>query len=101
MLQTWMGHECFRPEIFQVDLGTEGEYKNRIPMMVTFDIVEGESPLIVCLDVKQYADTFDIVEPPILLFHRATDTGERSFYTNTSKDNDLNDRIRFEIVPNG
>lgn len=51
------------------------------PTMLTFDLVEGESPLIVGLDIKRYADTLNRHEPPLIIFKRPTDTSERSFST--------------------
>lgn len=70
------------------------------PTMLTFDLVEGRSPLIIGLDVKRHADTMNRAETPSIVFRRPCDTSDRSFYTYIAKDGDGNDRIWFEIVPN-
>lgn len=51
------------------------------------------------LDVKQYADTMNRTSPTRIVFQRPGDTSERVFNTYIAKDEDGNERIRFEIAP--
>ena len=67
--------------------------------VMTFDLVEGFSPIIVGLDVKRLSDTVNRQTPSFIVFQRPTDTGERTFHTYIAKDEDHNDRIRFDILP--
>lgn len=62
------------------------EYVNRKPNKVTFDLMQGESPLIMGHDVKQYSNTVNLAESPTTTFWRPMDTCERTFFTYIIKD---------------
>ena len=66
--------------------------------VMTFDLVEGFSPMLVGLDVKRHSDTVNGQTPSFIVFQRPTDTGERMFHTYIAKDEDRTDRIRFDIL---
>lgn len=66
---------------------------------IAFDLVEGESPLIVGMDVKRYADTYNKTRPPTIVIKRPSDTAERVFHKYISKDYNGNDFVHVEIEP--
>lgn len=86
-----------RPVINSWDLNTQD--KNGKPTTFTFDIVKGESPLILGLDVKRFATTDNMASPPYIRFKRPQDTEAREFRTYIESEDDGNDRIRFDIIP--
>lgn len=65
----------------------------------TFDLMKGESPLIIGLDVKKYAITDNTSKPPCMRFKRPTDNDYRQFNTYIEPDDSDNNRIRLEIIP--
>lgn len=64
-----------------------------------FDLVEGRSPLILGLDVKQYSNTLNRQDPPVIEFQRPSDTAVRQFEIYQAKDEDGNPRLRVSMVP--
>lgn len=68
------------------------------PTSISFDMVEGEEPLLIGLDVKQYCDTFNRASQTFVKFKRPCDNEERLFFTYISKDEGDNPRIRLEIT---
>ena len=72
---------------------------NGKPTLISFDLVNGRSPLLVGLDIKRYADTLNRTTPSTLVFKRPEDTTERKFHTYIAPDDDGNERIRVEITP--
>lgn len=64
-----------------------------------FDVIDGESPLIVGLDVKRYSKTDNISIPTIISFQSLTDTNVKEVFTYISNDDDQNPRLRIEIAP--
>lgn len=97
-LHGW-GTECAgaRPILCSWDLKVSDAHGK--PTTFTFDLVEGESPLILGLDVKRFANTDNLAAPPYIRFKRPQDIDTRVFHTYIEPDHDGNDRIRFEIVP--
>ncbi len=69
------------------------------PTAIKFDLVNGESPLIVGLDVKRYSDTINTTKPSWIEFKRPSDTAARRFFTYIDEDEQQNGRLRIEIVP--
>lgn len=69
------------------------------PVTFTFDLVDGRSPLIIGLDLKQYADTYNRDMPRIILFRRPGDVREYKMYTYIATDLNDNPRLRLEIAP--
>ena len=74
------------------------DVENR-PTVIEFDLVRGESPLIMGLDIKRYADTVNSDSPSWIRFKRPCDTRERKFFTYIDNDETGNRRLRIEIVP--
>lgn len=73
--------------------------ENGKPTAIPFDLIEGNAPLIVGLDLKRHADTVNRSSTTFVTFQRPTDTSERRFRTYLSKDSTGNERIRLAIVP--
>lgn len=68
------------------------------PCTISFDLVEGTSPLIIGLDLKQYANTCNLQCPPYISFKRPTDTKTFFFPTYITTDQQGNKRLRMEIT---
>ena len=64
------------------------------PTAFVFDLVDGESPLIVGLNLKKHADTLNRARPPRICFQRPCDTSERTFYTYIAKEKEGSERQR-------
>lgn len=93
------GESCLDAKSIKWSCNLMVEYFNRKHTMLKFDLVEGESPLIIIFDVKLYADTHNMEETQRILFRIPTDTIERTFFTYIYKDPEGNYIIRFEIAP--
>lgn len=65
------------------------------PTVLTFDLFEGQSPLIIVLDGKRYAETINMSTPTPITFRKPTDTGDRLFFTYIAKYIDGNDHDKF------
>lgn len=74
------------------------EKQNRVST-IHFDIVNGECPLIVCLDLNRHSDTINRTYTSTIATKRPTDTCFRTFHTYMAKDDIGNDRERVEVVP--
>lgn len=57
------------------------EDEKKKPTIMTFDLVDDESPLILGLNVKRYDDMLNRGEPPVIPFKIPTDSRERSLFT--------------------
>lgn len=68
------------------------------PLSLTFDLVSGDSPLIVGLDVTQYTNTMNLSRPRYVTFHRPEDKSPRRMLTYVD-DFDDQARLRLEIIP--
>ena len=66
---------------------------------IPFDLMHGKAPLLVGLELKQYANTVNRSKQPHMTFKRPSDTSSRQFSTYVSKDRSGNERLRMEIVP--
>lgn len=69
------------------------------PVTFTFDLVDGESPLIVGLDFKRYANTYNRDMPRMIQFKRPSDVHVYTMYTYISDDQTGSPRLRLDIVP--
>lgn len=54
------GDKCVNPQKVKCTWDLLVEDINRKPTMMTFDLVEGEYPSILGLDIKRYSDTINI-----------------------------------------
>lgn len=68
------------------------------PTTFSFDLVDGYSPLIVGLDLKQHSDTINRCKRKHIIFQRPYDTSPRTFYTYLSQDEGNNDRLRLNLI---
>lgn len=66
---------------------------------LSFELVEGESPLIVGLDTKEHADTLNRSHPRKIIFQRPCDRSPREMYTYIAEDETKCRRLRLEIIP--
>ena len=69
-----------------------------IPLSLTFDLTEGDDPLVVGLDVKEYADTINRGRERVLITERPDDKGPRTMPTYIGFDGD-DKRLRLLIAP--
>lgn len=69
------------------------------PTSFCFDLVDGDSPMIIGLNLKKYSDTINRGTPNRLCFKRPSDNEDRVFYTYIAPDEGRCDRLRLEIVP--
>lgn len=93
------GIECSDAKPIKCTWGLTVMDTRNLPVTFTFDLVEGDSPLIVGLDFKQYADTYNRDEPRMVKFKRPHDVHVYTMYTYIAKDLTGNMRLRLEIVP--
>lgn len=71
------------------------------PIALNFDLVRGDSPLIVGLDVTQFANIINTEEPRHMELQRPTDTRTLSLFTYVSCEDasSRTQRLRIEIIP--
>lgn len=69
------------------------------PTVISFDLVEGDSPLIIGIDAKRYAEPFKTTKPPKLVIRMPSDTLQRVLYTYIAEDAHGNYKVRVEIIP--
>lgn len=69
------------------------------PITLEFDLVDGQSPLIVGLDASQYADTCNRSAPRTMIIKRPQDTRQYTLHTYTADDENGNNRLRLQVVP--
>ena len=71
------------------------------PVALTFDLVRGESPLLIGLDVMQHADIINTKIPRHIRFQRPFDTRSFSLLTYIEYDHEHSNtkRLRLEIIP--
>lgn len=55
--------------------------RNNLPTSFTFDLVDGSSPLLIGLDVREYTDTFNLPEEKCIKIKRPYDSSPRFFGT--------------------
>lgn len=65
----------------------------------TADIVDGKSPLIVGMDLKQLADTCNMRKLTTINFRRPNDVNELVFYKYIAEDTSKKSRRRIDLVP--
>lgn len=92
------GDGCADPKTVVATWHLRTSDMNGKPTIIPFDIVEGESPLILGLDVKRFADTINLAQPSILKIKRPSDKAERHFHTYLDKDINGNLRTWVEIA---
>lgn len=68
------------------------------PTAFQFDLVDGQSPLIIGLDQKKYANTLNNLQPPCITFNRPQDQKAKTFYTYLKHDNGGYERLYLELV---
>lgn len=75
--------------------------KNHNPCTFSFDLVEGDSTLVVGLDVGKFAMQNNLSTEPFLHIKRPMDSSPRLIptYISTNMENNLIERIRVELVP--
>lgn len=66
------------------------------PTALTFDLVQGSSPLIVGMDVRAYCNTYNLGSQRYILMKRPTDTEKRTLFTYIVPDDK---RLRLDIAP--
>lgn len=64
-----------------------------------FDLDDDDSPLIIVMDLKKYADTINGSTPTRISFLRPDDSIYRTFHTYVEADDAGCERLRIEIVP--
>lgn len=69
------------------------------PTILNFNLVEGDSPLIIGLYTKQYTDTLNKASPRRVIFKPPCDMNKPELYTYISEDDTGCERLRIEIVP--
>lgn len=69
------------------------------PVTFEFDLVEGNSPLIIGLDLKRYSDTCNRSTPRTITFKRPNDVRVYTMYTYIEDDYTGCARLRMELVP--
>ncbi|CDF33830.1 unnamed protein product [Chondrus crispus] len=76
---------------------TEGK-----PTSLTFDIVEGDSPLVIGLDIGRHTDSHNLTDKPFIKILRPHDNAPRRFNTYIAADDKRNPdciRMRVELAP--
>lgn len=71
---------------------------NKKSAMFVFDPVEGESPLLIGLDTKQYSTTDNLSKPTTNSFKTPTDLHVKSFYTYIAHNDGQHIKLRIEIA---
>lgn len=66
------------------------------PTALTFDLVQGKSPLIIGQDIRQYCNTFNLTEQKYIRLKRPTDDAERYLYTYLVPGDS---RLRLDVAP--
>jgi len=66
------------------------------PTSFTFDLVSGESPLILGQEVRQYCNTFNLSEQKYICMQRPTDKQERYVFTYLVP---TDSRLRIDLAP--
>lgn len=66
------------------------------PTALTFDLVQGNSPLIVGMDVRAYCNTYNLGDQKYISLKRPTDTQQRTLFTYLVPDDS---RLRLDIAP--
>lgn len=94
-LHGW-GDKCADAKIVKCSWSVTTHDIKGLPTTLTFDLVDGESPLILGLDVKRYANTYNLSSPPYVEFRRPSDNRPRKILTYFG---DGDSRLRLEIVP--
>lgn len=69
------------------------------PTRITFNFVEGESPLLVGLDLKRYSNTNNMESENKTIFKRPTDTARRVFNTYIADDQKGNPHLWLDLAP--
>lgn len=72
---------------------------NGPPTTLIFDLVRGESPLIIGMDVKQYSDTYNRTPQKSITYRRPGDVRPYTFHTYIQRDGGGNKRLRMLISP--
>jgi len=93
------GSECLDAKLIECSWTLTLFDLNGRQTSLTFDLVQGRSPLILGLDVKEFSNTLNLKENPYIEFKRPFDTATRMFRTYISPDSQGCKRIRIEIVP--
>lgn len=60
---------------------------NRHPVTMTFNLVDGQSPLIVRMDIRNFSDTCNRTWPPTIMFKGPGDVRDYTFHTYIVGDN--------------
>lgn len=68
--------------------------------MLSFELVDGISPLIIGMDVRRYSDSTNRESPHTITFQRPHDTTPFTFNTYIADDDGGNPRTRLDIAPN-
>lgn len=99
-LHGW-GDKCADAKTIGFSWSTTIMGANNWPETLTLDLVDGESPLILGMDVRQYSDTCNQMYPSTIAFKRPHDKRVYTLYTYIANDETGNKRLRLGIVAHG
>lgn len=71
---------------------------NNKPTYLTFHIVEGQSPLLIGLDIKEFADTLNIGDQKRIIINRPSDNSPRCFNTYITQEASRNGDRRLRLA---
>lgn len=77
---------------------TEMDIQSR-PVNFSFDLIEGSSPIIIGLDVKQHAETWSRTGPRTFMCERPSEIHVHTIHTYVVQDTRRNYQSRLQIVP--
>lgn len=94
------GQDCLDPKLIECSWTLTLHDIDGQPTSFTFDLVEGDSPLLLGLDIKQHSNTMNITTPRYIKFKRPEDKSPRRFVSYIKPDPvDGTLRLRMELVP--
>lgn len=68
------------------------------PVTLSFDLLKGNIPLIIGMDIKQYSDTYSMDKPSSIALRGPGDRMAYTFPTYLADDNGGNKRLRLGLV---
>lgn len=96
--QGW-GQECAQPKMVRCTWELRTTDSESKPVVIKFDLTEGDSSLILGINFLQFADTCNLQDPRIIRFKRPRDDTMRTMATYIAPDHTGNNRLQLEVVP--
>lgn len=91
------GQECLNAQMINCYWTLTLHCIHGLPTSFAFDLVQGSSPLLLGLDIKEFSNTCNLSNPRYIKFKRPTDTKPRRLFTYITTDT-RDHSLRIEIV---